>query len=155
DPHVNCTDAEEQRAPWRRWFHHCTLYGYLACFASTSVAAIYHTVFGWRAPYAFTSVPVVLGAIGGSGLLVVPAALLSLPRRRAPALSDANHRGLDVAFTVLLLATSATGLLLLVLRDAAMMPWLLIVHLAFVLTLFATMPYGKFVHGLLRTAALV
>ena len=39
-------------SPWRRWFHHCTFYGFALCFASTSVAAIYHAVFGWRAPYA-------------------------------------------------------------------------------------------------------
>jgi citrate/tricarballylate utilization protein len=32
---------------------------------------------------------------------------------------------------------------------------LLIVHLAFVLTLFVTLPYGKFVHGLYRAAALI
>jgi citrate/tricarballylate utilization protein len=31
---------------------------------------------------------------------------------------------------------------------------LLIVHLAVVMTMFATLPYGKFVHGLYRVAAL-
>ena len=35
------------------------------------------------------------------------------------------------------------------------MPWLLIVHLGFVLALFLTLPYGKFVHGIYRTAALM
>jgi citrate/tricarballylate utilization protein len=35
------------------------------------------------------------------------------------------------------------------------MALLLIVHLGFVLGLFVTMPYGKFVHGLYRTAALL
>jgi citrate/tricarballylate utilization protein len=34
------------------------------------------------------------------------------------------------------------------------MPWLLIVHLGTVLALFVTLPYGKFVHGLYRAAAL-
>ena len=32
---------------------------------------------------------------------------------------------------------------------------LLIVHLGIVLALFLTLPYGKFVHGFYRTAALV
>jgi citrate/tricarballylate utilization protein len=32
---------------------------------------------------------------------------------------------------------------------------LLLVHLGFVLALFATLPYGKFVHGLYRTVALI
>jgi citrate/tricarballylate utilization protein len=154
DPHVDCTDAEETRAPWRRWLHHCTMYGYALCFASTTVAAVYHTWFGWRAPYAWTSLPVVLGATGGLGLLVGPAGLLMLKGRRDRALNDPAQRSLDITFTVLLFATSLTGLLLLVFRASAGMGVLLVVHLACVLTLFVTMPYSKFVHGLLRTAAL-
>ena len=35
------------------------------------------------------------------------------------------------------------------------MPVLLLVHLGVVLALFLTLPYGKFVHGLYRAAALV
>jgi citrate/tricarballylate utilization protein len=35
------------------------------------------------------------------------------------------------------------------------MGMLLIVHLGFVLALFVTLPYGKFVHGLYRAAALL
>ena len=41
------------------------------------------------------------------------------------------------------------------LRDSAVMGVLLIVHLGIVLALFLTLPYGKFVHGFYRTAALV
>src|SRR5687767_7444135 len=41
----DCTLAEETRSPWRRWFHHCTFYGFLLCFASTTTAAIYHSIF--------------------------------------------------------------------------------------------------------------
>jgi citrate/tricarballylate utilization protein len=36
----DCVTAEERRTPWRRWFHHCTFYGFALCFASTSVAAL-------------------------------------------------------------------------------------------------------------------
>ena len=50
---------------------------------------------------------------------------------------------------------STTGLLLLALRDGRAMGALLVVHLGFVLALFLTLPYGKFVHGIYRTAALV
>jgi citrate/tricarballylate utilization protein len=152
---VDCTSAEEMRTPWRRWFHHCTSYGFLLCFASTTVAAIYHIVFAWRAPYAYTSVPVVLGTLGGAGLLAGPAGLFVLRRRRDAALGDPAQQGLDESFMTLLFLTSLTGLLLLVLRDRAFMGPLLIVHLAVVLALFLTLPYGKFVHGLYRTAALV
>lgn len=151
----DCTSNEEERTPWRRWFHHCTFYGFMLCFASTSVAAIYHSVFGWVAPYDYSSVPVLLGTVGGVGLLVGPAGLLALRGRRDPLLGDTRQRGLDESFIALLFLTSLTGLLLLVLRDTVLMGTLLIVHLGAVLALFVTIPYGKFVHGIYRTAALV
>jgi citrate/tricarballylate utilization protein len=155
DEGLDCTDSEELRSPWRRWFHHCTMYGYLFCFASTSVAAVYHTWFGWSVPYGYTSLPVILGTIGGIGLLVGPAGLLALKRRRDEALNDPAQRGLNTTFIALLLLTSLTGLLLLVMRERSVMGVLLVIHLAFVLVLFVTMPYGKFVHGVFRTVALV
>ena len=151
----DCVDGEEQRRPWRRWLHHCTFYGFGLCFASTTVAAIYHLVCGWIAPYAYTSVPVVLGTIGGVGLVVGPAGLLALDRRRDAALTHASERTLGVAFLTMLLLTSVTGLLLLVLRERSDMPVLLVIHLGVVLALFLTFPYGKFVHGIYRGAALL
>ena len=152
---VDCTSGEEVRSPWRRWFHHCTLYGFMLCFASTSVAAIYDGVFGWRAPYGYASLPVFLGTLGGLGLLIGPAGLLALVRQRDPALGDVTQRGLDESFIALLFVTSLTGIALLVLRNQPAMGVLLIVHLGAVLALFLTIPYGKFVHGLYRTAALL
>ena len=47
------------------------------------------------------------------------------------------------------------SLLLLALRERPIMPVLLVVHLAIVLALFITFPYGKFVHGIYRGAALL
>jgi len=152
---ADCTSDNEQRSPWRRWFHHCTFYGFLLCFASTSVAAIYHVVFGWPAPYAYSSAPVVLGTIGGVGLLVGPVGLLTMRRRRDPAMTDPSQRGLDESFVAMLFVTSVTGLLLLGMRERPIMPVLLLVHLGFVVGLFLTLPYGKFVHGLYRMAALL
>ena len=151
----DCVTAEEGRTPWRRWFHHCTFYGFMLCFASTTVAAIYHTFLGWQAPYDYTSIPVILGTVGGVGLVVGPAGLWLQRRHRDPALGDASAQGLDQSFLALLLLTSLTGLALLVLRQQSVMGVLLIVHLGFVLALFLTIPYGKFVHGLYRTAALL
>lgn len=152
---IDCTSAQDDRTPWRRWFHHCTMYGFMLCFASTVVAAIYHTVFGWRAPYGVMSAPVVLGTVGGIGLLVGPVGLLVLRRRRDPALGDPGQAGLDESFITLMLLTTITGLLLLVLRQGTAMGPLLITHLGVVLALFVSLPYGKFVHGIYRTAALV
>jgi citrate/tricarballylate utilization protein len=151
----DCTSNEEERSPWRRYCHHATFYGFVLCFASTTVAAIYHSVFGWHAPYAYTSLPVVLGSAGGLGLVAGPLGLFALRRKRDPALTAAGYAGLDESFIVLLLLTSVTGMALLVLRDGALMGALLLVHLGFVLALFVTLPYGKFVHGLYRVAALV
>jgi citrate/tricarballylate utilization protein len=151
----DCVAAEEVRTPWRRRFHHFTLYGFLLCFASTTVAGVYHAFFGWEAPYGYTSAPVILGTVGGAGLLIGPAGQLVLRARRDPALTDDAGVGLDDAFIVLLMLTSLTGLILLVLRDDRMMPVLLIVHLGVVLALFVTLPYGKFVHGLYRAVALI
>jgi citrate/tricarballylate utilization protein len=56
---------------------------------------------------------------------------------------------------VMLLLTAVTGLLLVVLRSTPAMNALLALHLGVVFALFVTLPYGKFVHGLYRFAALV
>jgi citrate/tricarballylate utilization protein len=152
---ADCVSAEERRSPWRRWLHHSTFYGFLLCFASTTVAAIYDNVFGWRAPYAYTSLPVILGTTGGLALLAGSLGLWVLRRRRDPALSDEAQDGLDESFIALLFFTTVTGLALLVLRHERLMPWILVVHLGTVLALFVTLPYGKFVHGLYRAAALL
>lgn len=152
----DCTfKGEEQRSPWRRWFHHLTVYGFMLCFAATSVGTIYHYAFGWVAPYALTSLPVVLGTVGGIGLLIGPAGLYWLGKRRDEATADPEQRGMNTAFIVLLLLTSLTGLALLAWRETAAMGLLLVVHLGVVMALFVTLPYGKFVHGIYRMAALI
>ncbi len=111
--------------------------------------------FGWLAPYGYFSLPVVLGTFGGIGLLIGPAGLYWLKQQRDPAIADASQDGMDVAFLALLFLTSITGLLLLALRKTLAMGPLLLIHLGFVLALFVTMPYGKFVHGLYRFVALL
>ena len=151
----DCTSNLEMRLPWRRWFHHCTFYGFLLCMASTTVAAIYHSVFGWHAPYSYSSVPVLLGAAGGFGLVIGPLGLAALRQTRDPSLGHEESGGLDTVFLGLLFLTSLTGLALLVLRHSTLMGILLVVHLAVVLVLLLTLPYGKFVHGLYRVLALI
>jgi citrate/tricarballylate utilization protein len=150
----DCVTALEARTPWRRWLHHATFYGFMLCFASTCVAALYDLA-GVSAPYAYSSLPVLLGTAGGIGLSVGTVGLLLHRLRRDSALTDTAQQGLDSAFIVLLLLTAVTGLLLLALRHEAVMGWLLIAHLGVVLALFLTLPYGKLVHGLYRGVALL
>ena len=150
-----CTSESEKPSALRRVFHHFTFYGFLFCFAATSVATIYHYVFGWQAPYAPTSLPVLLGVTGGLGLLIGPAGLFELGRRRDPVLTDPAGGGMDTAFLAMLFLTGLTGFAVLVLRDTGAMGVLLALHLGVVLGLFLSLPYGKFVHGLYRFLALV
>jgi citrate/tricarballylate utilization protein len=92
---------------------------------------------------------------GGIGLLIGPAGLLWLNVRRDPQHGDAAQKPMDRGFIMLLLVTSATGLALLAWRDTSSMGLLLAVHLGVVMALFLTLPYGKFAHGIYRSAALL
>jgi citrate/tricarballylate utilization protein len=150
-----CAYPTEVPSQARRWLHHLTFYGFGLCFAATSVAAFYHHVLGWRAPYPILSAPVVLGSLGGVGLLAGPLGLLWLKAVRTRDSADRLDTRLDVVFLVMLFLTSVTGFLLLGLRESAAMGSMLGIHLGFVLGLFLTLPYGKFVHGLYRFCALV
>jgi citrate/tricarballylate utilization protein len=150
-----CNNEDDAFSLWRKRFHHFTFYGFMLCLASTSVATIYHYFLGWHAPYALSSLPVILGTLGGIGLLIGPVGLLYLNLQRNSAHGDASQKPMDRAFIVLLFLISASGLLLLAFRDSAAMAVLLAVHLGFVMGFFLTMPYGKFAHGLYRVAALL
>ena len=152
---AGCPYPDQRHSQARRRFHHFTFYGFLLCFASTTTAAIYHYLLGLRAPYGYASLPVVLGTLGGVGLLIGPIGLYALKRHRDPAIADPTQDPMDVSFLALLFLSSLTGLLLLVLRETGAMGWLLAIHLGVVLGLSLTLPYGKFVHGIYRSAALV
>ena len=150
-----CNEADDAFTLARRRFHHLTFYGFMLCFAATCVATLYHYLFKLEAPYAFTSLPVLLGTAGGIGLMAGPAGLLWLNFRRNPQHGDAAQRPMDRGFIALLLLTSVSGLALLALRDSSIMSLLLAVHLGVVMALFLTLPYGKFAHGIYRSAALL
>ncbi len=150
-----CNNEDDAWTLWRKRFHHATFYGFMLCFASTSVATVYHYAFKWQAPYALTSLPVLLGTVGGIGLLIGPAGLLWLNLRRDPNTADLSQKPMDLGFIALLFLTSLTGLALMVWRDTSFLALLLAVHLGVVMALFVTLPYGKFAHGIFRSAALL
>jgi citrate/tricarballylate utilization protein len=150
-----CNNEDDAFSLWRKRFHHFTFYGFMLCFASTSVATLYHYLLGLSAPYALNSLPVILGTLGGIGLIIGPVGLLYLNYKRDSAHGDANQKPMDRAFILLLLLISASGLGLLAYRDTSWMSIWLVVHLGFVMSFFLTMPYGKFAHGIYRTAALL
>jgi citrate/tricarballylate utilization protein len=148
--YVNDTAGQDHR----RLFHHCTFYGFMLCFASTSVATLYHS-FGYEAPYAVFSLPVVLGTAGGIGLIIGPLGLIWQKSVILPELKNESARGLDYSFLIMLLLVGVSGLLLLALRDTPVLHLLLAAHLGFVWSFFLLMPYSKMVHGLYRFTALV
>jgi len=150
-----CNEADDAFSLWRKRFHHMTFYGFLLCFAATSVATLFHYFLGWEAPYSYTSLPVILGTVGGLGLIVGPIGLLYLNLNRHPLHGDAAQKPMDIGFIASLLAISVSGLALLALRHSSLMGILLCVHLGFVMGFFLMMPYGKFAHGIFRSAALL
>jgi len=152
---VGCFNEDDHPTDQRRIYHHLTFYGFLLCFAATAVATLYHYLLAREAPYAWWDLPVLLGTLGGVGLVIGPLGLLAAKSRRDPALADSAGTSMDVAFILMLLLTSLTGLALLVLRGTAAMGPLLALHLGVVFALFITLPYGKFVHGIYRFVALV
>jgi citrate/tricarballylate utilization protein len=152
---VGCFNHDDRPTDRRRLYHHFTFYGFLLCFAATSVATFYHFALGRFAPYPLLSAPVLLGTAGGIGLLVGPAGLLWQNLRRDPLQGAPAQAPMDRGFIVLLLIVALTGFALLAWRDTRAMALLLAVHLGTVMALFATLPYGKFAHGIYRSAALL
>lgn len=149
-----CTGTSERPSHSRRHYHHATAYGFLLCLASTSLATLCHYA-GFEAPYPIWHPVVLLGVVGGLGLIIGPLGLLVGRGRRAQADPGRGESDIGRVFIGLLLATSLSGLALLGLRSTAAMGTLLVLHLGIVAVLFASLPYGKFVHGVHRGTALL
>ena len=150
-----CNEADDRWTRERRAVHHAAFYGFMLCLASTSVATLYHYAFGWVAPYGWTSVPKLLGTSGGVLLTLGALGLLRLRLKRHPQHVVAAQRPMDLGFVALLGLTGASGLALALAAGTPAMPLLLCLHLGAVMAFFATMPYGKFAHGVYRGAALL
>lgn len=139
----------------RRWAHQATLYGFLLCFAATSVATIMHYVLSLPAPYGPFSPPKLLGVPGGLLLSFGTAALLALKLRSDKGLADSRAWGGEVGFILLLFLVSTTGLALYWFGSGLWLRPLLAIHLGSVLAFFLLTPFSKMAHGFYRMAALV
>jgi len=150
-----CYYPDERPSSARRLFHSLTSWGFLCDFVSTTLAFVYQDFFHRLPPYDLTSAPVIFGSVGGIALLIGTGGLVAIKLRsdRDPAAAGAS--GMDYLFLVTLGLAALTGMLTLILRATAAMGCVLVLHLACIAALFATAPYGKFVHAVYRTLALV
>jgi hypothetical protein len=118
------------------------------------LATVYHYLFDLPAPYELPSLPKMLGALGGVSLMMGTAGLWMLNRARHPLHGDAakaHGPGLHRPAV----PGGRSGLALWLGRGTPALALLLCLHLGAVMALFATLPYGKFAHGVFRTAALL
>jgi citrate/tricarballylate utilization protein len=148
-------EAEDAFTPWRRWFHHFTLYGFLLCFASTSSGTVLHYVFDIQAPYGPFSLPKLLGVPGGIALCIGTFGLGYLKTKADPNLGAPRVWGGEIAFLVLLFGVSATGLALYAMTGSSVVSVILPLHLGLVFVFFILTPYSKMAHGFYRLAALI
>ncbi len=150
-----CHNEDDAYSLARRRAHHWTFYGFALCFAATALGTVYHYAFGWVAPYDLPSLPKLLGALGGASLMIGTARQWHQHRTRHPLHGDAAQKPMDLGFIALLFLVAVSGMLLWLARATPALALLLCLHLGAVIALFATMPYGKFAHGVYRTAALL
>lgn len=138
----------------RRAVHQAVMYGFLLCFASTSVATVMHYVFEMPAPYRLVSLPKLFGLSGGLLLVVGCIEMIRLKLRSDRSLGASAAFGGEIAFVGLLGFIGFSGLALYALGQTALMPTLLALHLGAVLAFFLLTPFTKMAHGFYRLTAL-
>ena len=150
-----CSYPNEKPSMARRWFHQCTFWGFMLCVLATSTGTILHYGFNMPAPYGYVSLPKLFGILGGIGLIIGPVGLLILKYKADKAVIGTANKGMDVAFLVILLLSSISGLSLMLVKHTPLVGIALSFHLGVVMTAFLSAPYGKFVHGFYRLIALI
>jgi citrate/tricarballylate utilization protein len=152
---VGCNDRNDGFSGGRRHAHHLVFWGFLLTVAATLAAAVSHHLLGMRAPYPWTSAPVLLGTAGGVALLAGVGTMAWIKYRADRAPEALETRAAEWTLLAVLGAAAASGLLLLAVRETAAMGMLLAVHLGTVLAFFVTLPFGKMMHAPFRALALL
>ncbi len=150
-----CFYPGERPSSVRRVYHSLTSWGLLSDFVATTLAFIYQDFFHRLPPYSLTSAPVIFGSVGGVALIVGTSGLIWFKLRSDRQPEGTGASGMDYVFLVTLGLTALTGMLTLIFRATAAMGTMLILHLALIAALFVTAPYGKFVHFVYRSLALL
>lgn len=151
-----CNFEDEDRFTLaRRFAHQAVMYGFLLCFASTSVATLMHYLLNMPAPYGLFSAPKILGLTGGVLLVLGCGEMIRLKLSADKGLGATNAFGGEIAFIGLLGFVGLSGLLLYIAGGTGWMPSLLVAHLGAVLAFFLLTPFTKMAHGFYRLSALV
>nr|WP_321443233.1 tricarballylate utilization 4Fe-4S protein TcuB [uncultured Cohaesibacter sp.] len=148
-------EEEDKFSQARRQAHHAIMYGFLLCFAATSVATLMHYLLDMPAPYGLFSAPKLLGLTGGILLTIGCGFMLYLKLRSDRDLGAPSAWSGEIGFILLLGFVALSGLLLYALGSSPLMPLLLALHLGSVLAFFLLTPFTKMAHGFYRLAALI
>lgn len=150
-----CNDVDGRFSRERRWSHHLLVGGLLGTLVATVSAAALHHLAGLAAPYGWTSLPVLSGALGGVAMLAGIGGLAAIELRgdRDPTL--ATERRHNAVFLALLALVAASGLAVLVLRETGLMGLVLTLHLGLVTGFFLALPMSKMIHAPFRAVALL
>ena len=150
-----CFYPDERPSAVRRLYHSLTFWGFVCDFIATTLAFIYQDFFHLLPPYALLSAPVIFGAVGGVALIVGTSGLIWFKFQSDPDPAGAGAPGMDYVFLFTLGLVALTGMITLIFRETSAMGSLLVLHLGFIAALFLTAPYGKFVHAVYRTLAVM
>lgn len=147
--------TDDRPSASRRWLHTLLVGGFGLCLVSTVAAGILQDILGEDPPYAWLSVPVIAGTLGGIGLLAGCAGLLLLKMRSSSVTSVAEMTVKDYGLLTALAFLALSGLATLLTRATPAFGPVLVIHLGSVILAFASAPYSKFMHVGFRFAALV